>query len=118
MDGKRHYRRRAKHTPKPRSEWIAVPVPDPGIPREWVDAAREAIAGNKRTSKNGGRFWELSDGIVRCASCRWCMSTNTVKTRGSSGKPNHYYRCQKLLSRVDGCENRKSHRADVVEPRV
>jgi hypothetical protein len=32
--------------------------------------------------------------------------------------PNHYYRCQKLLSRVDGCESRKSHRADVVEPRV
>jgi hypothetical protein len=46
------------------------------------------------------------------------MNTTTVKTRGSIGKPNHYYRCQKLLSRVDGCENRKSHRADVVEPRV
>ena len=118
MDGKRHYRRRVKHASKPRSEWIAVPVPDPGIPREWVDSAREAIAGNIRTSKNGGRFWELSGGILRCASCGWCMSTNTVKTRGSSGKPNHYYRCQKLLSRVDGCENRKSHRADVVEPRV
>jgi hypothetical protein len=28
-NGKRHYRRRAKHAPKPRSEWVAVPVPDP-----------------------------------------------------------------------------------------
>jgi hypothetical protein len=46
------------------------------------------------------------------------MSTTTVKTRGASGKPNHYYRCQKLLSRVEGCENRRTHRADVVEPRV
>jgi hypothetical protein len=31
---------------------------------------------------------------------------------------NHYYRCQKPLSRVEGCENRKTHRADVLEPRV
>jgi site-specific DNA recombinase len=117
-DGERHYRRRAKHAPKPPSEWIAVPVPDPGVPREWVDMAREAVAHNKRTSKNGGRFWELSGGILRCASCGWSMSTTTVKTRGSSGKPNHYYRCQKQLSRVEGCENCKTHRADMVEPRV
>jgi hypothetical protein len=117
-DGKRHYRRRAKHAPKPRSEWIAVPVPDPGIPRAWAGAAREATVQNERTSKNGGRFWELSGGILRCASCGWSMSTTTVKTCGSSGKPNHYYRCQKQLSRVEGCENCKTHRADVVEPRV
>jgi hypothetical protein len=56
MDGRRHYRRRAKHVSKPRSEWIAVPVPDPSIPREWVDAAREATKQNIRTSRNGGRF--------------------------------------------------------------
>jgi len=117
-DGKRHYRRRAKHASKPYSEWIAVPVPDPGIPRAWVDAAREATVQNKRTSKNGGRFWELSGGILRCASCGWSMSTTTVKTRGSSGKPNHYYRCQKQLSTVEGCENCRTHRADVVEPCV
>ena len=30
-------------TPRPRSEWIAMPVPDSGVPKEWVDAAREAI---------------------------------------------------------------------------
>jgi hypothetical protein len=46
------------------------------------------------------------------------MSTTTVKTRGASGKPNHYYRCQKPLSRVEGCDRRRTHRADVVEPRV
>jgi site-specific DNA recombinase len=118
IDGERHYRRRAKHASKPRSEWIAVPVPDPSIPREWVDAAREATGQNKRPSKNGGRFWELTGGILHCACCGWSMSTTTVKTRGSLGKPNHYYRCQKPLSRVEGCENRKTHRADVLEPRV
>jgi hypothetical protein len=82
INGERHYRRRAKHASKPRSEWIAVPVPDPSIPREWVDAAREATGQNKRTSKNGGRFWELTGGILHCACCGWSMSTTTVKTQG------------------------------------
>jgi site-specific DNA recombinase len=118
INGERHYRRRAKHASKPRSEWIAVPVPDPSIPREWVDAAREATGQNKRTSKNGGRFWELTGGILHCACCGWSMSTTTVKTQGAFGKPNHYYRCQKPLSRLEGCENRKTHRADVLEARV
>lgn len=57
-----------------------MPIPDPSIPREWVDTAREAIAHDKRTSMNGGRFWELSGGILRCASCEWSMSITTVKT--------------------------------------
>src|SRR5215207_5412157 len=33
-DGKR-YKRRVKITPRPEEEWIAVPVPDSGISREW-----------------------------------------------------------------------------------
>jgi site-specific DNA recombinase len=41
-DGERRYRRQSRVTEKPRSEWIAVPVPDSGIPRELVDAARDA----------------------------------------------------------------------------
>jgi site-specific DNA recombinase len=114
--GKR-YRRRSKRTIKPVTEWIAVPVPDSGIPREWADRAREAVATNERTSKNGGRFWELSGGILRCACCGWKMRTTTVKS-GWSGKRNHYYRCHKPDHRVEGCPNSKNHRADKVEPRV
>src|SRR5215217_7359292 len=34
----RYYRRRQEATIRPREEWIAVPVPDAGIPQEWVDA--------------------------------------------------------------------------------
>ena len=36
---------RVKHTyeEKARQEWVAVPVPDAEVPREWVEAAREAI---------------------------------------------------------------------------
>src|ERR671916_96739 len=42
--GERRYRRQSRVTEKPKSEWIAVPVPGSeatGIPRAWVDAARE-----------------------------------------------------------------------------
>jgi len=45
-----------KTTEKDRSEWIAVPVPDSGIPREWVDAAREAVRNNKKPSSTGRRY--------------------------------------------------------------
>jgi site-specific DNA recombinase len=115
-NGKR-YRRRSKSTAKPTSEWIAVPVPDSGIPRDWVDRAREAITANVRTSKNGGRFWELSGGVLCCATCGWSMKTTTVKS-GWVAKCNHYYRCHKPDHRVEGCPNRKNYRADKVEPRV
>jgi hypothetical protein len=115
-NGKR-YRRRSKSTVRPTSEWIAVPVPDSGIPRDWVDRAREAITANVRTSRNGGRFWELSGGVLRCATCGWSMKTTTVKS-GWAAKCNHYYRCHKPDHRVEGCPNRKNYRADKVEPRV
>lgn len=115
-EGKR-YRRRRKRVVKPREDWIAVPVPDPGIPREWADAAREAIAKNKRASKNGGRFWELSGGILRCADCGCSMKTCTVKA-GSSEKRNFYYTCAKRDQNRVACGHRKSHRYDNLEPRV
>ncbi len=115
-DGRR-YRRRAKSTPKPASQWIAIPTPDPTVPRAWVDSAREAIAANERTSKNGGRFWELSGGILCCAACGWKMNTNVVKD-GRSDKRTYYYRCGKHQQIVDGCPNYKNRRADKLEAMV
>jgi site-specific DNA recombinase len=94
-EGRKRYRRRTSYAPKPESEWIAVPVPDAGIPREWVDRAREAVAKNKSPSRNGGRDWELSGGIARCAECGWTMKTATV-TSGNSPKINLYYRCSQV----------------------
>jgi len=113
------YKKRAVYTPKPPEEWIAVPVPASGVPRECIDAAREAIAGNVRASRNGGRSWELSGGIARCALCGWSMKTSTV-TSGNSPKVNHYYRCMKVHAGYENgpCSNRKSHRADRLEPLV
>jgi site-specific DNA recombinase len=116
-DGRKRYRRRTSYAPKPEDEWIAVPIPDAGIPRGWVDRAREAVAKNKSLSRNGGRAWELSGGIARCAECGWTMRTATV-TSGNSPKVNLYYRCSQVYLNRGVCSNRKSHRADRLEPLV
>lgn len=65
----RIYRRRGKYSIKDRSEWIAVPVPDAGITREVVEAARQTVRDYGRTSKAASRFWELTGSIARCSEC-------------------------------------------------
>jgi site-specific DNA recombinase len=118
-DGKR-YKKRAKITPRPEEEWIAVPIPDSGIPREWVDLARETIKDNVKFSQNDRRVWELCAGLARCAHCGWRMSTHTVGS-GKSPKKNNYYLCSKVRTNNyshENCPNRRSHRADRLEPLV
>ena len=114
--GKRAYRTRSTTTHKPREEWVAVPVADPGIPRELVDAAREAIKDNKKTSSAGSRFWELSGGVARCAECGSALTPLTVNRKGR-GKVDHYYRCLGHYQRRI-CPNNKHYRADELEARV
>jgi hypothetical protein len=55
-----------------------VPVPDSGIPREWVDAAREAVRNNKKPSSAGRRYWELSGGVSSCGGCGSRMAAETA----------------------------------------
>lgn len=55
-DGKRRYRRKQETIVRPREEWVGVPVPDSGIPCYLVDAAKDAIKGNRRSSSSGRRF--------------------------------------------------------------
>jgi site-specific DNA recombinase len=42
-ENSRRYRKEYRWRIKPKEEWVPVPVPDSGIPREWVEAARERI---------------------------------------------------------------------------
>jgi Recombinase len=42
-------------TKKPRSEWLAVPIPDLGIPRERVEMARKNIEGNIAPTRADGK---------------------------------------------------------------
>jgi hypothetical protein len=47
----RRYRKTHHRYQKPKEEWIAVPVPDSGIPRAVVEMARAAVEGNRRPAR-------------------------------------------------------------------
>lgn len=106
--------KKVKHSvPLPKEEWVAVPVPDAGVPTAWVDAARQALEKNERPSFSSDRLWELSGGILRCSCCGWAMATTTVS------KKSLYYRCRKrIMYGKDICAMKKYLRADLVEPLV
>lgn len=83
-----------RRTLRPESEWITVPIPDAGVPREWVEAAREAIKDNRRTSNAGRRLWELSGGIMRCGACGYAMTTHTTTPKKGRSRFFYYYTCR------------------------
>jgi site-specific DNA recombinase len=115
-DGERRYRRQSRVREKPRSEWVAVPVPDPSIPREWVYRAREAIKDNARPSANANRIWELSGGVLVCGKCGCRMVVHTTFHR-QRGATYHYYRCAKhnRHGTQHACAHAKHHKAREVE---
>jgi hypothetical protein len=91
-------------TPNRREDWIAVPVPDAGVPREWVDAARAAIRDNVRPSRADERSWELK-GILFCPC--GCRMVPYNSRRG--GKHYHYYACSRYRREgSSACEHRKN----------
>ena len=110
------YRRSVRATQKPREEWIAVPVPDPGTRREVVDAAREAVLKNRQSTGGGDRVWELSGGVLRCAACGRRMRTSVARKK--PGRAYFYYSCAKRREGRDACHNRRSHRAEFLEAAV
>jgi site-specific DNA recombinase len=114
------YRWQSATTIRPREEWIAVPVPDSGIPREWVDVARDAIKDNPRPSSTGRRFWELSGGVAFCEACGRRLATTAVRGNGGRSEKLHfYYRCHTRTGEGrDACPLGKSFRADVLERQV
>jgi site-specific DNA recombinase len=119
-DGQRHYRRRKKATQRPREEWLAVPIPANGIPRELVEAARAAIKDNVVSSSAGERFWELSAGVLVCGECGKRMRADRKRRKGlTSEKFHHYYRCPtRQTEGKDACANSKNHRAEEIEGTV
>jgi hypothetical protein len=102
---------------KDRSEWVAIPVPHAGIPREVADAARAAIKDNHPCSSAGGRFWELSGGVFVCGACGHRMTANRRKRSPDSDRWFHYYRCSGSRG-THACSNRASMRAEDAEEQV
>jgi hypothetical protein len=90
-NGGYEYYWRQHHVKRPREEWIAVPVPDPGVPREVVDAAREAIKDNRRSYSAGSRVWELSGGVLYCGGCGCRMTTSRQRRNSDSAYYYYYY---------------------------
>ncbi len=96
---------------------MAVPVPESGIPRALVDAARIAIRDNRRPSRSGYKFWELS-GLLRCSSCGYMMNSRSAGGGKSRERRYFYYRCGGYYGSRNGCDHAKNHRAEEVEARV
>jgi site-specific DNA recombinase len=118
-NGGRVYRWRNKVIARPRSEWIGVPVPSSGIPREWLDVAREAIKDNPRISPTADyRYWELANMFV-CGVCGYRMSkTRRTKGHGYEGYY-HYYICPSRTNKGrDACTQVKGFRAEHAEAQV
>ena len=92
----------------PREKWIAIPVPDCGIPPEWVLATRQRLAANERWSPSTHPAVRLR-GRIRCA-CGYAMTN-----RQSEGR--RYYVCGQHRKRGP-CEHAKFHRLLETEQRV
>jgi site-specific DNA recombinase len=118
LDG-REYRWRHSVRKNPRDQWIAIPVPDAGVPRDVIDAAREMIRGNRQPSSTGRRFFELSGGIVHCGGCGRKMFSYTSVGKG---RIYSYYRCSEVVrngkNACVGGQFRINHRAEDLEQRV
>jgi site-specific DNA recombinase len=117
-NGGREYYWRQQIAQRERAEWIAVPVPDSGISRELVDAARETIKGNYRLSAAGSRFWELSGGVLICGGCG-CRMVATRHRKNSGSAYYHYYRCPSRQNHgKDACPMPRGLRAEETEALV
>ena len=106
--------RRLKGEEKPRSEWIAVPVPDAGVPREHVEKAQANLKG-ERAPRADNRFWELS-GFAFCRCGCKLVARVTKKTTSTGLHSWPYYVCSRYVR--DGCEYGKWMRADKLEHEV
>ena len=114
-DGRR-YKYRYKVKERAPEDRIGVPVPDSGIPREWVDAAREGLENNRRPANAGRREWELSGGILRCAECDRAMS---ARSYSKPARYYFYYCCSAGgYNKPHICSARTHHQAEGLETRV
>jgi site-specific DNA recombinase len=65
----REYKWRYTVKNNPREQWVAIPVPHSGIPRELLETAREMIKNNRAPAKAGHRFWQIPSAAIRCKDC-------------------------------------------------
>ena len=118
LEGRR-YRKTYHWHEKPKEEWIAVAVPDSGIPRELVEAARAVVEKNRKPARAGRRFWQLTGGIAYCGECGGTMgaSHSTKTDKGRSYSYDYYCCTHRSKHGTDACANAYRPRArDLEEP--
>ena len=112
VNGEKVYKQKTKTIKKPRTEWVAIPVPYSGISRTVVDKARDNISENQWLSKNGGTVWELTGGIGFCGECGRRLTTVSIPRKNGAY---NYYRCSGIMDKT--CKS-KNHRAEPLEDKV
>src|SRR5215217_797160 len=112
----RSYKYRYRVKERAPEDRIGVPVPGSGIPRQWVDTARDNLKDNRRPANAGRREWEISGGILRCAECSRAMSARACP------KPERmyfYYCCSAGgFNKSHICSARRHHKAGDLEARI
>jgi len=115
----RRYRKTYRWHEKPKEEWIAVAVPDSGVPRELLEAARAVVEKNRKPARAGRRFWQLTGGIAYCGECGGTMgaSHSTKTDKGRSYSYDYYCCTHRSKHGTDACANAYRLRArDLEEP--
>jgi hypothetical protein len=113
-DGQKHYHRGSRVENVPREQWVAIPIPDCGLPPELVDAARTARSEYRKPATTG-YFWQLSGGVMRCGWCDHAMSGVTGPPRKDGTRPRHYRCNYRVRNGHESCPNGKHHRAEKIE---
>lgn len=105
---------------KPESDWVGVPVPDAGIPRDVADAARRRVGERGVSySRAAGRTWQLTGGVLRCGECGRTMVTNTSRQSRLGGRAVFTYRCKgRRLLGEDRCVFSRTPQAGKLEDEV
>jgi site-specific DNA recombinase len=121
--GEGRYRKRKQIRKKPKGEWIPVPVPASGVPREAVEVARERLEGQVKCSSAQMRLWELSGGILRCPDCgRALVAISAWKgyTRQDGTRKRHFhYACRTRRQRgKEACSYSRTPNALKIEDEV
>jgi hypothetical protein len=114
----RRCRKEARFTVRQKEEWVAVPLPYAGIPREVVDGARAEIKDNRVPSSAGRRFYEFSGVVLQCGIRVHSATTRSIRAHAGTFYHHHCHFRNHHRNDDAVCTKRKSFRAVKIEKEV